>query len=96
MEQVRESYGAVYQVIKEASVSGYVTAGLRGRMYHAIDTMKTLKAPDDHISVAERISVTLLGLEWATQKRDAARLAKDWQTLGALAEQWLSAPGTQS
>lgn len=96
MEQVRESYGAVYQVIKEANVSGYVTPGLRGRMYQAIDTLKTFKAPADHISVAERISVTLHALEWATLRRDAARLAKDWQTPGALEGQWLSAPVLQS
>ncbi len=92
MEEMHESYGAVYQVIREASGSGYVTSGLRGRMYQAVDTLKTFKAPADHIRLAERISVTLHALEWATLRRDDSRLAADWQALCALEEQWLTAP----
>jgi hypothetical protein len=96
MDAVQESYGTVYQVIKEANVTGYITPGLRGRMYQAIDTLKQLKAPADHISIAERISVTLHALEWATLRRDDSRRKADWQSLGALEEQWLSAPVPQS
>jgi hypothetical protein len=96
MEEVRESYGAVYRVIREANGFGYVTPGLRGRMYQAIDTLKTFKAPADHIGIAERISVTLHALEWATLRRDDSRRAADWQALGALEEQWQSAPVPRS
>jgi hypothetical protein len=92
MEEVHESYGTVYQVVREAKGCGYVTPGLRGRMYQAIDTLKTFRAPADHISIAERISVTLHALEWASLRRDGSRLAADWQALGALEQQWLSAP----
>lgn len=96
MDEVQESYGAVYRVIREANLSGYVTPGLRGRMYQAIDTLKSLRAPADHISIAERISVTLHALEWAALRRDETRRTADWNVLGALEEQWLSAPVPRS
>lgn len=44
MEEVRESYGAVFQVIAEADVSGYATPGLPGRLGNTIDALKTLGA----------------------------------------------------
>jgi hypothetical protein len=44
MEKVRESYGAVFQVIAEADVSGYATPGLPGRLCNTIDALKTLGA----------------------------------------------------
>lgn len=96
MEEVQDSYGAVYRVIKEASVSGYITPGLRGTMYKAIDSLKTLKAPADHISIAERVSVTLHALEWAMLRRDDPRRTADWNALRTLEEQWLSAPVPRS
>lgn len=96
MEEVQQSYGAVYQVIREANLSGYITPGLRGRMYEAIDSLKLFKAPADHISIAERISVTLHKLEWAALQRDDSRRRADWQSLGMLEEQWLSAPVPRS
>ncbi|KPF89858.1 MAG: hypothetical protein KGQ75_02565 [Sphingomonadales bacterium] len=96
MEEVHESYGAVYRVIREANLSGYVTPGLRGRMYQAIDDLKSLRAPADHISIAERISVKLHALEWAALRRDDKRRIADWQSLGALEEQWMSAPVPRS
>jgi len=96
MEEIHESYGAVYCVVKEACISGYITPGLRGRMYNAIDTLKLRKAPADHINIAERISVTLHALEWASVRRDEPRLKADWQALCALEEQWLAAPVPRS
>lgn len=96
MEEVHESYGAVYRVVREAKLSGYITPGLRGRMYQAIDNLKQWKAPADHISIAERISVTLHALEWAAVRRDDSRRVADWKSLGALEEQWLSAPVPRS
>lgn len=96
MEEVQQSYGTVYQVIREANLSGYITPGLRGRMYEAIDSLKLLKAPADHISIAERISVTLHKLEWAALQRDDSRRRADWKSLGMLEEQWLSAPVPRS
>jgi hypothetical protein len=96
MDDVRESYGAVYRVIREANVSGYITPGLRGRIYQAIDNLKLFRAPADHISIAERISVTLHALEWAALRRDDSRCTADWQSLSALEEQWLSAPVPRS
>lgn len=96
MEDVQESYGAVYRVIREANVSGYITPGLRGRMYQAIDNLKQFRVPADHIGIAERISVTLHALEWAALRRDDSRRMADWQSLSALEEQWLSAPVPRS
>lgn len=61
-------------------------------MYNAIDTLKQSKAPLDHISIAERISVTLHALEWAAVRRDDERRVADWTRLRALEDQWLSAP----
>jgi len=84
MEEVHESYGAIYRVIREANLSGYVTPGLRGRIYQAIDTLKQFKAPAHHIGIAERISVTLHALEWAALRRDDPRRVADWQSLGRL------------
>lgn len=96
MEEVHESYGAIYQVITEAKLSGYVTPGLRGRMYQAIDTLKQFRAPADHVSIAERISVTLHALEWAALRKDDLRRKADWRSLGVLEEQWLAAPVPRS
>lgn len=44
MEEVRESYGAVLQIIAEADVSGYATPGLPGRLCNTIDALRTLGA----------------------------------------------------
>lgn len=64
VEEVHENYGAVYRVIREANLTGYITPGLRGRMYQAIDNLKSLRTPADQISIAERISVKLHALDW--------------------------------
>jgi len=95
MEDARDSYGLIYQVVREANVSGIIAPGLRGRMYKAIDTLKLFKAPADHISIAERISVTLHALEWAMFRCDSQRVAADWQVMRSLEEQWLAAPVPQ-
>lgn len=92
MEDVCKSYGVVHQVVKEANVPGYVTPRLRRRMDQTIDTLKTFRAPADHISMAERNSVTLHALEWASLRRDVSRLAADRQAFSTLEQQWLSAP----
>lgn len=92
MEAVQESYGAVYRVIREVNTSGYISPGFRGAIYQALDTMKRFGAPSDHVSIAERISVTLHALEWATLRRDDPRKAADWNELRMLEEQWLATP----
>lgn len=92
MEEVRESYGAVCQIGRDARKSGYVTRGLLARMYAAIDALKTFKAPADEIRMAERISETRHALEWATRRRHDSRGAADGQARGTLEQRWLSAP----
>ena len=96
MEDVHESYGAIYQVVREANVAGYISPGFRGDVYRAIDALKIFNAPPDHVNIAERISLTLHALEWAALRRDDNRRAAVWNAMRALEEQWLGAPVPRS
>lgn len=70
-------------------------AGWRGVIYSEIDHLQASSAPANKINVAERISVTLLQLEWAVQKGDEAKQDKARQQLSELRESWQSASAPQ-
>ncbi|WP_353230995.1 hypothetical protein [Novosphingobium sp.] len=87
-----DGYGLVYRVIDDLNASAVPKPGLRGAMFNAIDRLRAVSAPVDHVAIAERISATIHVLEWSLQRRDDARHGAATQALGALREAWLSLP----
>ena len=96
MEEVHESCGAIFQIVYEANAAGYIESGFRGRLYGAMDVLKSTMAPSIHINIAERISVTLQAFERASLRHDEKRCAAGWNPLRALEKQWLCAPAARS
>lgn len=66
-------------------------AGWRGLIYSVIDHLRNSSAFDEQIDIAERISVTLLQLDWAIQRGDSEKQEKARQQLSTLSDSWHSA-----
>jgi hypothetical protein len=89
--------GGTASLLAELTMAQVPPAGWRRVIYAAIDQLQASSAPDEQINVAERISVSLLQLEWAVQRGDDAKQDKARQQLSALRDSWhlASAPQLQ-
>ena len=58
MEEVHESGGAIYKVVREANAAIYNEFGFRGRLYRAVDALKSIRVPSCQVNIAENISAT--------------------------------------
>ena len=96
MEEVHESGGAIYKVVREANAAIYNEFGFRGRLYRAVDALKSIRVPSCQVNIAENISATLPAFERTSLDRDEKRCAADRNPLRALEKQWLCAPAPQS
>ncbi len=82
----------VYQVLDQVCFTGSVAAGARGSIYSAIDRLRSLDAPVEQISTAERISVGIHKLEWAILKGNRAEEEAAREELQVLGAQWHQTP----
>jgi hypothetical protein len=89
---VTEAYVTVYELLDQVGFARTVPPGARGRLYSAIDGLRSKAAPAEHVALAERIAVALHRFEWALRNRDEAEIElvqRDLQIAGA---DWLQTP----
>ncbi len=87
--------GGTSSLLAELTMSPVPPAGWRGVIYSEIDHLQASSAPDEQVNVAERISVTLLQLEWAIQRGDDTKQDKARQQLRILGDSLHSAYAPQ-
>ena len=80
---------AVCNVLDELANATHIT-NWRRPVYEAIDELRAMGAPSDQIETAERISITLLKLDWAIQTRDSEKQEELREQLAELGETWQS------
>lgn len=86
----------VSSVLYKLTTSPVAPVGWRGTIYSAIDHLRASSAPEEQIDIAERISATLLKLDWAIQRGDGEKEEKARQQLSILNESWHSASAPQT
>ena len=89
-------YSQVCRVLDELSTPSVTPVGWRGPIYSAIDHLRASSAPAEQVELAERISVTLLQLDWAILKGDAAKQESVREQLSTLNEKWRSTSSVQA
>lgn len=86
------AYLSVYRVLDDVCFGRPVPAGTRGAIYSAIDGLRRIAAPADHVSTAEAIAVALHKLEWALRNGDEAEERELRDELRMLGASWLQTP----
>ena len=86
------AYLSVYQVLDDVCFGSHVPAGTRGAIYSAIDGLRRVAAPADHVSTAEAIAVALHKLEWAVRNGEEAEEEALRDELRMLGASWLQTP----
>ena len=86
----------ISRVLAELNASPVVPLGWRRVMYSAIDHLRASSASDEKIEIAERMSVSLLKLDWAVQKGDRERQDHARQQLSELGDRWHDMSSFQS
>lgn len=83
--------GNVFYVLSNLNVAESVPVGMVGKMYSALDHMRSARASSQKIAVAEKISVAIRRLETARRRRDDAAEQSIRESLSALATAWQEA-----
>ena len=86
------AYSSVYQVLDDVCFARTVPAGARGAMFAAIDGLRRVSAPAQHVALAECIAVALHRLEWALRNANEAEEAAIRGELQVLGASWLQTP----
>jgi hypothetical protein len=94
--ETMDGYSGVSSVLDKLTTSLVTPVGWRWEIYSAIDHLRASSAPEEQIDIAERISATLLKLDWAIQRGDGEKQEKARQQLSILGASWHSASAPQS
>ena len=88
LEQI--AYISVAQVLQTiGSDDRVLPPGCRGRMSAAIDQLRMVAAPSEHIRLAEGVSLNLHLLDAAVRRRDESAAADLRVGIQALGAQWM-------
>ena len=91
-----DGYSQVCRVLDELTTPAVTPVGWRGPIYSAIDHLRASSAPAEQVELAERISVTLLQLDWAILKGDGAKQEIVREQLSTLGKKWRSTSGVET
>jgi len=81
---------AAYQALDQVLANNCVSPGVRGAMFCAIDSLRSMAAPAEDVRRAEAISIGIQRFEWARQQRDVAASNAAIDELKGLAAEWLN------
>ena len=70
-------------LLDELRARGTVPAGIRGRLYSILDGLRAARAPASRVQAAERIALTVHGLEWARLRNEGDEEEALWRQLDA-------------
>lgn len=83
------AYCTISQLLDELRPADVLPVGAMGRMFSALDFLRASRAPDDHITTAEKISVAMHRWELARRKSDRSTEETVREQLQELTENWL-------
>jgi hypothetical protein len=86
-------YRVIGEIIAEHCVAGPVATGAQGKLFEALDELRHVRAPGEHIVIAEQVSTALHRLQWAIRQRDDAARERVAEQLRSLRQQWLDGGG---
>lgn len=81
---------AAYQALDQVLANNCVSPGVRGAMFCAIDSLRSMAAPAEDVRRAEAISIGIQRFEWARQQGDVAASNAAIDELKGLAAEWLN------
>lgn len=84
-------YDGVFEVLSNLRVEEPIPVGMLGKMYSALDRMRSARAPSQDIATIEQISVGIRMLEFARRNRDNAAEHSLSERLNALVSNWMEA-----
>lgn len=79
----------VFHILSNLKIADAIPVGMVGKMYSALDNMRSARAPSQKIAVAENISVAIRRLEMARRQRDGAAEQSVSERLNVLATNWM-------
>lgn len=85
-------YAEVYRVLDGLKSTGVVYPGAPGVLFAAIDQLRLANAPDEHIRLAEDVSVAIVRLEGAVRNGQRDRAAEIRAEIGHLSAEWMDTP----
>ena len=82
-------YNCVFEVLSNLKVKEPIPVGMLGKMYSALDKMRSARAPSQDIANIEQISVSIRRLELARRNRDDAAEQSLGERINALVANWI-------
>jgi hypothetical protein len=82
-------YDGVFEVLSNLKANEPIPVGMLGKMYSALDKMRSARAPSQDIANIEQISVSIRRLELARRNRDSVAEQSLGERLDALMSNWM-------
>ena len=85
-------YAEVYRVLSGVKTDGLPHPGAPGVLFNVIDRLRIDKAPDNHVKLAENVSVAILRLEGAVRNGRHALAVEIRAEIEQLNAAWMETP----
>lgn len=85
-------YDSIFELFSNFNAADPVPIGMLGKVYSALDKMRSARAPSQDIANIEQISVAIVRLEMARRNRDNAAEQSLGERLDALVSNWMKMP----
>ncbi len=92
MENKSNQYAEVYRVLDGLKAEGLAPPGAPSILFNAIDRLRSEKAPDEHIRLAECVSVAIVRLEGAVRCGRIALATEVRAEIDQLSAAWMDMP----
>lgn len=92
MDMHSSQYAVVYRVLDGLKSTGLAPPGAPGVLFNAIDRLKLDNAPEQHIRLAEDVSVAIVRLEGAVRNGRHDLAAEIRAKIQQLSAAWLDTP----
>ena len=92
MEFQSSQYAEVYRVLDSLKSTGLAHPGAPGVLFNAIDRLKLDNAPEEHIRLAENVSVAIVRLEGAVRNGRHALATEIRAEIEQLSAAWMDTP----
>ena len=89
-------YAEVYRILDGLKSTGVANPGAPGAIFSAIDRLKIEHAPQEHIRLAEDLSVAIIRLEGAVRNGRHELAAKVRTEIELLNSAWMDTPVSSS
>ena len=74
--------------LQDFDTSEKMPAGMRGKLFAAVDQLRGARSPAQHVALAEGLSLALHQWEWALRACDTAKQGRAREQIAALTADW--------